>query len=70
MLDKLLEAFAVEAAQRIARQSDGAAQDMRVVGGMIASALLTSDDPSKFATLNAGVRVPTTLPQADVAKAG
>lgn len=69
MLDKLMEAFGVESLQRIARQSDGAAQDMRVVGGMIASALLTSDDPSKFASLNAGVRTPTTLPQQDVAKA-
>jgi hypothetical protein len=63
MLDKMLEAFGAEALQRIARQSDGAAQDMRVIGGMIGSALLTSDDPAKFATLNAGVRVPTTLPQ-------
>lgn len=63
MLDKLMEAFGVEALQRIARQSDGAAQDMRVVGGMIANSLLTSDDPAKFATLNAGVRVPTTLDQ-------
>lgn len=54
----------------VARQRDGAAQDMRVVGGMIAKELLVSDSPDDMSRLNAAVRVPTTLdhPSAIVSK--
>lgn len=54
-----------------ARQRDGAAQDMRVVGSAIAANIIQSDDPTQYAGLNAGVRVPTTLdhPGIPVAKA-
>lgn len=53
------------------RQADAAAYDMRALGGFIVSALFSSDDPERFAGLNAGVRVPTTLdhPNAVVGKA-
>ena len=44
-----------------ARQRDGAAYDMRMLGGFITGELFRSDDPAQFAGLNAGVRVPTTL---------
>lgn len=68
-LDELFAADAAESIARrrdntqlaLARQSDGAAQDMRVVGGLIASELLTSNDPMQMAGLNAGVRTPTTV---------
>ena len=45
----------------VARQRDGAGQDMRVIGGFLAAQLFASDDPERFAGLNAGVQVPTTL---------
>lgn len=44
-----------------ARQRDGAAQDMRVVGSAIAANIIQSDDPTQYAGLNAGIRVPTTV---------
>lgn len=68
-MDELMQAFKAEVLGAFRRQADGAAQDMRVIGGMIGSALLTSDDPAKFASLNAGVRVPMTVPQFDLQKA-
>lgn len=52
-----------EADLRVGRQSDGAAQDMRVSGGFLEQNLFASDEPNRFAGLNAGVRVPTTLEQ-------
>lgn len=54
----------------IARQRDGAGQDMRVIGGMIAKELLVSDSPDDMSRLNAAVRIPTTVdhPNAIVAK--
>lgn len=53
-----------------ARQRDGAAYDMRALGAAIGGSLIQSDDPGQFGTLNAAVRVPTTLdhPNAVVAK--
>jgi hypothetical protein len=68
-LDELFAADAAESIARrrdntqlaLARQSDGAAQDMRVVGGLIAAELLAANDPMTMAGLNAGVRTPTTL---------
>lgn len=74
LLDTLLEAYgadllegarlrAGDVALATARQRDGAAQDMRVIGGAIAAEVLRSDDPAQFAGLNAGVRIPTTLDQ-------
>lgn len=53
-----------------ARQRDGAAYDMRMLGGFMTGSLFSSDDPERFAGLNAGVRVPTTIdhPSAVVAK--
>lgn len=45
----------------VSRQRDGAAFDMRALGASIAGSLLAADDPSQFAGLNAGVRIPTTL---------
>lgn len=52
----------------IARQRDGAAYDMRMLGGFITSALFSSDDAERFAGLNAGVRIPTTLSHPSVDK--
>lgn len=43
------------------RQRDGAAYDMRMLGAFVTGNLFASDDPERFAGLNAGVRVPTTL---------
>lgn len=68
-LDELFTADAAEAIARrrdhtqlaLQRQSDGAAQDMRAVGGMIAGELMSSNDPTQLAGLNAGVRIPTTV---------
>ena len=73
----LQEMFAADAAESIARrrddsqlatarQRDGAAFDMRMLGGFLASSLFSSDDPERFAGLNAGVRVPTTLDHPDI----
>jgi len=44
-----------------ARQNDGASQDQRVVGGMIADELLRSNEADKLSDRNAGARNPTTL---------
>jgi hypothetical protein len=44
-----------------ARQRDGSAQDMRVVGGMLADELLRSNEADKGADRNAAARNPTTL---------
>lgn len=68
----LTELFGADAAEAIgrrrddtqlatARQRDGAAQDTRVVGGMIAKELLVSDSPDDMSRLNAAVRIPTTI---------
>lgn len=68
----LQEMFAADAAEAIARrrddsqlatarQRDGAAYDMRMLGGFMTGSLFSSDDPERFAGLNAGVRVPTTI---------
>lgn len=46
-----------------ARQRDGAAYDMRMLGGFMTSALFASDDPERFAGLNTGARIPVTLDQ-------
>lgn len=45
------------------RQRNGAEQDTRVIGGLIADELLTSNDRTRFADTNASVRIPTTLNQ-------
>ena len=71
-MDELLTLFKADAAEAIARrrddsalatarQRDGAGQDMRVVGGMIAKELLVSDSPDDMSRLNAAIRVPTTV---------
>ncbi len=71
-LADLLDLFSADAAEAIgrrrddtslaqSRQRDGAAQDMRVVGGLIADELLTSNDRTRFADTNAAVRIPTTV---------
>jgi hypothetical protein len=68
----LNEMFSADAAEAIARrrddsqlatarQRDGAAYDMRMLGGFMTGSLFSSDDPERFAGLNAGVRVPTTI---------
>lgn len=44
-----------------ARQRDGAAFDMRALGGAIADQLIQADDPAQFAGMNAAVRIPTTV---------
>ena len=44
-----------------ARQRDGAAYDMRVIGAISANELLVSNDPVQFAGLNTGIRTPTTI---------
>lgn len=74
LLETMLEAYGAEVletsrlragdvALATARQRDGAAQDMRVIGGAIAAEVLQADDPAQLAGLNAGVRVPVTLDQ-------
>lgn len=45
----------------IARQRDASAYDMRMLGGFMTGTLFSSDDAERFAGINAGVRVPTTL---------
>jgi hypothetical protein len=45
------------------RQADGAAFDMRLLGGALTNAIVSSDDPATFAGYNAAVRVPTTIDQ-------
>lgn len=71
-LGDLLQMFEADSAEAIgrrrddtqlatARQRDGAAQDMRVIGGVITQELLTSDDAESAMGFNAAVRVPTTL---------
>lgn len=71
-MESLLQLFMSDSAEAIARrrddtqlatarQRDGAGQDMRVVGGMIAKELLVSDSPDDMSRLNAAVRIPTTL---------
>lgn len=68
----LMGLFGADAAEAIARrrddtqlainrQRDGAAADMRVLGGVIAAELLTQNDPMGMAGMNAGIRVPTTV---------
>lgn len=72
MNEGLLQLFVSDSAEAIGRrrdstqlamerQRDGAAQDMRVIGGMIAKELLVSDSPDDMSRLNAAVRVPTTV---------
>ncbi len=61
-LQSLFEAGVQE---RNARQSDGAGYDMRLLGGVLAGALLASND----AQLNAAVRTPSTLSSGDAAGA-
>lgn len=53
-----------------ARQTDGAAFDMRALGGVIANEILVSNDPMMFALMNAGVRVPTTISHPSVTSSG
>ena len=71
-MDELLKLFMADSAESIARrrddtalatarQRDGAGQDMRVIGGMIAKELLVSDSPDDMSRLNAAIRVPTTV---------
>jgi len=68
----LQEMFSADAAEAIARrrddsqlatarQRDGAAYDMRMLGGFMTASLFASDDPERFAGLNSGVRIPTTV---------
>jgi hypothetical protein len=68
----LQEMFAADAAEAIARrrddsmlasarQRDGAAYDMRMLGGFMTASLFASDDPERFAGLNSGIRVPTSI---------
>jgi hypothetical protein len=72
MAVELQELFTADAAEAVgrrrddtqlatARQRDGAGQDMRVVGGMIAKELLVSDSPDDMSRINAAVRIPTTV---------
>jgi hypothetical protein len=68
-LDAMFGADAAEAIARrrddthlaVARQRDGAAYDLRMLGGFMTASLFASDDPERFAGMNAGVRVPTTV---------
>jgi hypothetical protein len=47
----------------MARQTDGAAYDMRALGAVITSELVQSDDPMGMAGLNTGIRTPLTITQ-------
>jgi hypothetical protein len=51
-----------DAAQAMARQRDGAAFDMRALGGAIARELVQADDPQTIAGLNTTSHVPTPQP--------
>lgn len=77
----LLGLFMADAAEAIARrrddinlatarQRDGAAYDMRALGGFIVAQLFTSDNAENFANLNTASRMPSTLdhPNAVVGK--
>jgi len=44
-----------------ARQRDGAAFDMRALGGFVLGELFSSNDPGQFAGLNTAIRVPSTI---------
>ena len=68
-IQEMLAADAAEAVARrrddtslaTARQRDGSAYDLRMLGGFMTAALFRSDDPESFAGLNAGSRIPITL---------
>jgi hypothetical protein len=47
----------------MARQTDGAAYDMRALGAVIATELVQSAEPMGMAGLNAGIRTPLTITQ-------
>ena len=49
--------FEADVYQRTSRQADGAAFDQRLLGGVLAGALLASN----IGQLNAAVRTPTTI---------
>lgn len=81
MDDKLLGLFHADAAEAIsrrrddtqlaiARQRDGAAHDMRLLGYIGTSELLVSNDTSEISRLNAAVRSPTTLSHPNVVHPG
>lgn len=62
----MLQNFSRQAAHSegaTARQTDGAAYDMRSLGGFIAGEMHRSNDPEAFAGLNTASRIPTTLDQ-------
>ena len=53
--------YASEIALANRRQADGAAFDMRALGGLLGVEFLVSNDTSEMTRTNAAVRIPTTL---------
>lgn len=67
----MLQNFSRQAAHSegaTARQTDGAAYDMRMLGGFIGGELFRANDPESFAGLNTAIRVPSTIDQPGVGK--
>lgn len=60
-MDEVMVMYKADVALAFARQRDGAANDMRILDGVIAAALLASNDSA----LNAAVRIPSSLSSGD-----
>ena len=59
---QMTQANAAEQAQAVARQRDGAAEDMRGIGAGVFRLIAQASDPSTYADLQTSSHVPTPQP--------